>query len=718
MKKSILIYILSIVFAFGVQAQESTNYNKYFHFGGYLHYLMNTHSAEFSTLSDCKSCNPGFSGGFGNGFAFGGLIEFPLNQNNLTLGLRLGYSMRNSDFFQEEKIGNAISKGINAPNVTDIRVEHSLLANLATLDIEPNINYTIWQNLRLSLGLKGAMLLSKTFSQKETIISPSDIVFDDTKTIERNKYTDMEISNASPFLTFLVPAISYDFRFGNGFAISPEARFELPIYDMVDVGWKPMAFNFGVAVRMPYIPKKGTRINEIINSDTITVQGNEILAHDVIEFISSDTVETMEKTEESFIYNRNITQHYKRILPKEDNAVPNTSLTIYPVDNFGNRINASGAVQVIIEEIETEESFPLLPQIFFPQNSSDLSETRMNMLSSSAVSAFDEQELEWNTMDIYYNLLNIIGYRMTKEANAKLEIIGCNNGIDEEKNNTALSKARAEVVRDYLKNTWGIAGNRLIVKSRNLPEKASNNATEDGNEENRRVDLFSSNSKILKPVTLSEIHKTANPPTLRILTSVESDRPLEEAMLEIEQNGTEIRKYLLMKDNEQVDWEVESKPIPTLEEPVNIHLTAKGKNGKVGKTTKSVNIEQRTIKKKKFEMLDDKRVERYSLILFNFNTTNITEQHRESIKMVNSRISPESKVQIIGYTDRIGNPEYNMQLSRDRASNVAKLVNSKAENITIIGNGGEVFPYDNNLPEGRSYNRTVRITVETPIEHK
>lgn len=116
--------------------------------------------------------------------------------------------------------------------------------------------------------------------------------------------------------------------------------------------------------------------------------------------------------------------------------------------------------------------------------------------------------------------------------------------------------------------------------------------------------------------------------------------------------------------------------------------------------------------------MDDKRVERYSLILFNFNTTNITEQHRESIKMVNSRISPESKVQIIGYTDRIGNPEYNMQLSRDRASNVAKLLNAKEENITIIGNGGEVFLYDNNLPEGRSYNRTVRITVETPIEHK
>lgn len=715
----IAVYILSIAFAFNLMANESTSkYNKYFHFGGYLHYLMNKHTAEFSTLSDCASCNPGFTGGFGNGFAVGGLIEFPLTENILSLGVRAGYSMRNSDFFQNEVIGNALSKGIVAPNVTDVTVEYSLFAKLSTVDLEPYINYNFWNNFRLSLGLKGALFLSKTFSQKEKIISPSGIVFNDTKTIERNVYEDKGITKAKKILTYVTPALSYDFRLSSGLAIAPEVKLELPLYSITSTAWMPMAINFGVSVRMPHFPGKPTRDTIIYIRDTSDVQSETIAEREVIKLKETNTTESVEELPDYYLATKIVTESYERILPKFDDTVPKTSLAVYSLDEKGKKLSEVETVELIIEEIATEESFPLLPQIFFPQNSSELSSTRLDILSNAEVSNFDEQNLEWNTLSIYYNLLNIVGYRMSKNPSAKLEITGCNNDIDEEKGNTALSKARAEVVRNYLHQTWGIAPNRLIVKSRNLPERYSNNSTDDGKEENRRVELSSSNAELLKPLTLMEIHKTATPPIVRIQPAIESESPLEQILLEIEQKGTEIRKFLLMNSYEPVDWIVEAKPIPDLEAPVNIHLTATARNGQVGKTTKSIKVEQRTIQKKKYEMMNDKRIERYSLILFDFNKTNITPQHRESIKLVKSRIQPNSTISVIGYTDRMGNPEYNMQLSRERASNVAKQLGANPELINIIGKGGESFLYDNNLPEGRSYNRTVRINVETPIENK
>lgn len=77
--------------------------------------------------------------------------------------------------------------------------------------------------------------------------------------------------------------------------------------------------------------------------------------------------------------------------------------------------------------------------------------------------------------------------------------------------------------------------------------------------------------------------------------------------------------------------------------------------------------------------------------------------------------------EIVGHTDGIGEPAYNMKLSLQRANTVADYLESKGlprDKMQVIGKG-ETEPRDNNATrEGRAVNRRTEVWVRrrTPIE--
>jgi outer membrane protein OmpA-like peptidoglycan-associated protein len=82
---------------------------------------------------------------------------------------------------------------------------------------------------------------------------------------------------------------------------------------------------------------------------------------------------------------------------------------------------------------------------------------------------------------------------------------------------------------------------------------------------------------------------------------------------------------------------------------------------------------------------------------------------------------PVKRVLIQGYTDEMGDPAHNDELSESRADNVrtrlegllrTEGVEPSALDIHSQGRGSRDLPYDNNLPEGRFFSRTVNITIE------
>ncbi len=82
-----------------------------------------------------------------------------------------------------------------------------------------------------------------------------------------------------------------------------------------------------------------------------------------------------------------------------------------------------------------------------------------------------------------------------------------------------------------------------------------------------------------------------------------------------------------------------------------------------------------------------------------------------------------SDVTVNGFTDILGTDDYNAKLSTNRANavknDIGGHIKGKVKSLTAHGFGkqGPTGPpmYPNTLPEGRYYNRTVQVLVETPI---
>ena len=115
------------------------------------------------------------------------------------------------------------------------------------------------------------------------------------------------------------------------------------------------------------------------------------------------------------------------------------------------------------------------------------------------------------------------------------------------------------------------------------------------------------------------------------------------------------------------------------------------------------------------EIVNDSLLERYGLMFFDFNTPNISDFNTETLKLIQSRMRTNSAVRITGLTDRTGEADYNLALSRQRADATAQKIKSRIlpESIGTTG-AGEMLIYNNDLPEGRFYNRTVMIEIATP----
>lgn len=75
---------------------------------------------------------------------------------------------------------------------------------------------------------------------------------------------------------------------------------------------------------------------------------------------------------------------------------------------------------------------------------------------------------------------------------------------------------------------------------------------------------------------------------------------------------------------------------------------------------------------------------------------------------------PEYKVRIIGHTDNVGDDDYNMKLSKERAEDVLKLFNRKGisfSRLEAIGKGETNPIADNATDEGRQENRRIEVEL-------
>jgi len=364
----------------------------------------------------------------------------------------------------------------------------------------------------------------------------------------------------------------------------------------------------------------------------------------------------------------------------------------------------------------------MLGHIFFAMGSSEISPQYVRFSGPGETAGFDEQKFT-NTLEKYYQDLNIVGKRLVDNTGATITLIGCNDNTGKEKGNKKLSTRRAEAVRDYLQSIWAIAPERIAVQARNLPAKPSSIRLKEGQAENRRVEIISTDPAILAPIRSTYLSTRIDTPNLTLrpdvvapygianwkITAVNDSATLDEqtgkgapARESIIQLGSRDLKTLASGGDIKVKMELtdsKGQSMVLAPEPVKVNF---------------IQTSQRLAQKK------DQRVqEKYALILFDFDKDTIEAQNQAIVNRIVDRIKtlPKATVEIVGHTDNIGKEAYNLKLSGRRALAVYKMLTAAygeptGERIRYSGVGANTPLFDNNSPEGRSFNRTVTITLE------
>ncbi len=708
-------FILSSA-AFAQDAATRTNKVPFLWVGAYADFNRNIFSPNFSSFPNVFRCDSSylFQNGTGSGVSLGALVEYPL-LSFMTVEARVGYCSLGGRLSRVVPIGNKAITGSTSGTIDKAESEHELVASLSAISVEPLLNFLLFGKVRASVGLRSAFLVSSTYTEQETLLSPSYAYFIEDSTRVRNQSSGL-IPNVNSMQLAAVVGLGFDLPVGKRATLTPEARYNMALSKISDVDWSVSTIQFGASFRyVLYKAPPPMLINDTLYERDTTHQTDIRFSENRIYLKdSSSSVEQKSNfaDDQEYVHRtRTIQLHYVHEQPKL--AELDLKIQTMAQGSDGKSIALSSFV---IEETELEENYPLLPHVFFPEGSAELNQTKMKQLSAQDAAAFSEFRMEGrSTLDVYYHLLNIVGSRMQMKNSAKLTLVGCNNGINAEKSNKELSQKRAESVKDYLVNIWHIDPSRIAIRSQNLPNSPSNLNTTEGQEENRRVELVSNEFEILRPVSIKDLTVKSSHTPVEIIPTVTSEAGVKNWKATISQDGTVLRSAKGESTPESVVWKPAEEPYPKNDHPVSVKYSVTDKSGQTIDAESRLQVQQLSVRKKRVEQKDDKRIDRFSLIVFDFNKADLNADNKSIVQDVKARIHENSTITIAGYADRSGEAEYNRELARRRCLEVQKSVGLNDKNSTIQPVGSDTLLFDNSTPEGRSYCRTVQIVIETPV---
>jgi outer membrane protein OmpA-like peptidoglycan-associated protein len=623
--------------------------------GIYGAYQLVQHSATLAGIPGVPTCCNGFDGGTGSGFAIGALYQLPLARV-LALQFRAGYSLLGGSLTTSETIGNAMENG----NVVDATVEHRIEPTLGLVGIEPMLSwYPLDFPLAINVGVQGDLFMVKKYKQSETLITPKSATFTNGRAVRNEAEGDIEQTRLADRLYVAgIIGLSYDIPLSKDFTLAPEVAYHYGFTSIIpDSAWKAHALRFGVSLKMGLgEPSSVTPTSKPALAAMVRATG-----------LFADSSEQ-------------------------------------PI------------VQIRVEEFLGTQLRPLLNYVFFDNSSSTLPD-RYVRLSPDQTRAFSVENLHYmDAIQTYHQVLNIIGRRMQQNPAATIRLVGTNSDEGSEKGNSGLSQQRAETVRNYLRDNWGIAESRMKIEARGLPDKPSNIAEPDGIAENRRVEIYSDEWKIVEPVLTSDTVRSATPPGIRFRTSAQSEAGLGSWRLTAGQSGQTLKEFSgTGAIPAMLDWHLEEDQtrVPRIPIPIDYQLEVTDVTGQTfAVPAGTIPTDQVTIQRKRRERVADKEINRFSLILFDFAKSDLNDANRRIVDYIKNRITLDANVSVTGTTDRLGDAEFNRKLSQDRATVTAQALGVPVANAK---GAGETLLYDNNLPEGRFYSRTVNVVVETPV---
>jgi outer membrane protein OmpA-like peptidoglycan-associated protein len=387
------------------------------------------------------------------------------------------------------------------------------------------------------------------------------------------------------------------------------------------------------------------------------------------------------------------------------------------------------------ENIPTErrvrETFPLRNYVFFNEGSTEIP-NRYVLLTKEEVASFKEDQLEVfkpkqltgrsdRQMTVYYNVLNILGDRMQENPSAKVRLTGASM------KGTKKGKAMAESVKEYLVNIFGIDASRINTEGRLKPRITAENSGDKTDidlrrEGDTRVSIASESPELLmefqsgeetplKPVEITTVQEAPIDSYVSFNTDSSNEAYSSWSMEIADENGKvqnfgPYTKELVTIPGKSI---LGTRP----EGDYKVTMIGKDKNGNIVKKETNMHMVLWTPPKEEQGM-------RYSVI-YEFDESKVIPLYEKYLaETVTPKIPTGATVIIHGHTDIIGNEAYNLNLSQERVNDVKTIIENaltKAGRSDVkfvtqgFGENPETAEFDNNLPEGRFYNRNVVIDI-------
>ncbi|MEO5931078.1 MAG: OmpA family protein [Candidatus Kapaibacterium sp.] len=395
------------------------------------------------------------------------------------------------------------------------------------------------------------------------------------------------------------------------------------------------------------------------------------------------------------------------------------AISLYSVDEMNRPLSVT---KIHVNEVLLRQHAPLIPAIFFDRDSTTFP-SRYATLQRREIDSFYVDGLAGlDVLDIQHHSLDVIGSRLRANPSSRLTLFGSASRDERPE----VQRARAETVRGYLEKTWGIGRSRIIMKDGLGPMHRSNESVEDGRADNRRAELVTTPEWVMAPVITEQIVRDFDPPIIRMSPTYDAAAGMKQWTITVMQNGDTIARYTdrdaARSMQPELTWRLAPDQIDSNLAPLEAELVVEDSTG----ATVSARTQVAMTLEKRLQVVDgrvarngDREQISYMLVGFGYNSSELGKQNEATIRDIAGALRDSASVTIIGYTDRIGEDERNVQLSTQRAERAAAALQSLLEQrglhgvrIDAAGRGRDMERFENDLQEGRALSRGVGIVVE------
>lgn len=640
---------------------------------------LNLNTADFKNLGNANTCCEAFNKSFGTGLNFALGYGYMIDES-LMLSLGADYTNHNSDFvvLQNESIG------LDGVNKRDARIEQKVISKLNSVGINLLASVELFENFDAGIGYRLGIPSDINYNQTEVMLEPNDGVFQETNSRIRTKESGTLPSNLSHSI---VSKLAYRINTSadNSTYISPNVRLDVELNSINDeMNLRTNSINLGVDFTY-----------------SITQKYNE--------------TDTEKKNRTNFSNNRYA--EYDLMAVNNNEKDKSTKVIIKPVSSDINN-KRQDSNQIVIDELKSIRMVPLLNYIFFDKDSSAISMRYKTFTKKDSYNFHSNNLTGVDNIEIYHQLLNIIGERMNINSKSELKIVGTVSKIEKGTLSKSLAIERAKTVRNYLVNTWGVDIKRLSINSIEAPYIPSIGEEEDVMEENQRVEFYTSDEDLLNPLLLQDTLYSPITKDITFYTLVDTNVKIVSWQFSVfidnnnsifESNGNSIPP---LTTHLVIDDEISLKIKSNTELTYRFDLQPKsGENESVtGKFP--ININSLSIKEK--INTNDIVIGKYSLIQFEAEKAEIHKKNMDMLDEIKKNITKESQIIISGFSDFLGDAESNKGLSKKRTESVSKVLKDYPNKV-IYNYGESILLHNNNIPEGRFYSRAVEIKTITPI---